>query len=256
MTRSVDAILSIDGAGTAESSWQAWDVNTRFPPLTLPPPRRLVVVAPHPDDEVLGCGGLIATMSAAGVPTIVIAVTDGDASHPGSPTLTPQQLTHVRSLERAAALAELAPRGAAPIDVLRLSIPDGTVTSCIEQVTSAIAGELKFGDWCLATWRLDGHPDHEAVGSAAAAACAHTATQLIEFPIWTWHWATPNDPRVPWSAVRRIDLAPDVYAMKREAISRFHSQISPLSNDPADAAILPPGVIARLLRHTEVFLAS
>ena len=37
----------------------------------------MLVFAPHPDDEVLGCGGAIAAQRAAGLPVEVIIVTDG-----------------------------------------------------------------------------------------------------------------------------------------------------------------------------------
>ena len=47
----------------------------------FPPPEkgeRLVIVAPHPDDEVLGCGGLIQQAVAAGADVRVIYLTNGD----------------------------------------------------------------------------------------------------------------------------------------------------------------------------------
>lgn len=47
-----------------------------FPPLQAHD--RLLIVAPHPDDEVLGCGGLIATAAAMGVPVRVVYLTNGD----------------------------------------------------------------------------------------------------------------------------------------------------------------------------------
>src|SRR3954471_22615650 len=45
-----------------------------------------LVVAPRPDDEVLGCGGVIAVMRRAQIPVRVIIASDGAASHPGSTT--------------------------------------------------------------------------------------------------------------------------------------------------------------------------
>ncbi|MCS7208113.1 MAG: PIG-L family deacetylase [Fimbriimonadales bacterium] len=51
----------------------AWQ---QFPPLA--PDDRLLIVAPHPDDEVLGCGGLIATATAQGIPVRVVYLTAGD----------------------------------------------------------------------------------------------------------------------------------------------------------------------------------
>jgi hypothetical protein len=54
------------------------------------------------------------------------------------------------------------------------------------------------GDLCLATWRGDGHPDHEAVGRAAARAARFVGATLWEFPVWAWHWARPGAIEVPW----------------------------------------------------------
>lgn len=69
-------------------------MTNRWPPRVFPldaaaiiravGTRRLVIVAPHPDDETLGCGLLIAAAVRAGVRVAVIALTDGQASHPGS----------------------------------------------------------------------------------------------------------------------------------------------------------------------------
>ena len=60
----------IQGSGTAETAWRAWlksrGISTRGLGEWLPRSARLVVVAPHPDDEVLACGGLVA-MHRAGV---------------------------------------------------------------------------------------------------------------------------------------------------------------------------------------------
>src|SRR6202035_4765604 len=44
--------------------------------------RRVMILAPHADDESLGCGGLIAELAATGIPPIVVIVTDGTRSHP------------------------------------------------------------------------------------------------------------------------------------------------------------------------------
>ena len=41
-----------------------------------------MVLAPHADDESLGCGGLISELAAQGRPPVVVVVTDGTGSHP------------------------------------------------------------------------------------------------------------------------------------------------------------------------------
>jgi hypothetical protein len=73
-------------------------------------------------------------------------------------------------------------------------------------------------------------------------------------PIWTWHWAVPDDTRVPWDRARQVPLSGEVAAAKRRAVDAYRSQITRLSDDPADAAILPPPILARLLRPFETLL--
>ena len=79
---------SLKGDGTPEDVWWApggLDTIPARDPAVVRPPGRVVVVAPHPDDEVLGVGGTLAAW--APVEVLVVAVTDGEGSHPGSPCL-------------------------------------------------------------------------------------------------------------------------------------------------------------------------
>jgi LmbE family N-acetylglucosaminyl deacetylase len=52
----------------------------------------VMVLAPHPDDETLGCGGLITELTAKGRPPVVVVVTDGTGSHPASRSYPPARL--------------------------------------------------------------------------------------------------------------------------------------------------------------------
>ena len=58
-----------------------------------------LILAPHPDDESLGCGGLIASCCAAGRPPLVALLTDGSGSHPHSMRYPPERLASVREAE-------------------------------------------------------------------------------------------------------------------------------------------------------------
>lgn len=239
-------MVLIAGQGTPESQWRTW--TPRRPSFELAGCRRLVVVAPHPDDEVLGVGGTMALAVAAGIDVQVVAVTDGGASHPGSPTLSPEELVALRPGESAAALGHLG----VVHEPVPVRLPDGGVAAHEVHLATALEPLLRGpGTWALTTWRHDGHPDHEATGRATATACGRTGARLVEFPVWTWHWAAPGDPRVPWSRAASVALPPEVQEAKRRAVGCFGSQVLPLSEHPADAPVLGPHVLARLLRPTE-----
>lgn len=236
----------ITGVGTPAAHWRDWPALHRLPSFVLPAAGRVVVVAPHPDDEVLGAGGAMALLARAGVPVELVAVTDGEASHPGSVAVTPAGLAARRVEESAAALGCL---GLAGLPVHRLRQPDGAIEEAA--LGAALAARLTSADCCLAPWWGDGHPDHDAVGRAAVDACRRTGARLACYPVWLWHWAVPADPRVPWGQLRRLVLPPPVAAAKGRAITAFTSQLEPLGPAPADAAVLPPHVVARFVAGAE-----
>ncbi len=247
----------LTGEGTPESEWMSWPGFRHMPMLAMDkPPATAVVVAPHPDDEVLGVGGLLHLLARSDVQIHLIAVTDGEGSHPKSPTYTPRALAARRIDESTTALETLAVK---PESVERLHLPDGDVRRVEARnasVTAAVIRTLsrcadRGAAWCIAPWPGDGHPDHDAAGRAAITAAAGTA-RLLAYPVWLWHWGRPGEPNVPWWQARRVVLPEDVHHAKLAAVEAFTSQTAPLSEDPADAAILPPHILRRLVRRTEV----
>jgi LmbE family N-acetylglucosaminyl deacetylase len=242
----------IEGAGTAPQAWRADAALAAVPAIALetlaPPGARVLLAAPHPDDEILAWGGLLAMLAQRGVDTVLVAVTDGDGSHPGSPLWPPERLRATRPRETMAALAAL---GAAP-EVVRLGIFDGGVRQAEAGLARRLADLLRPGDVVVTTWRHDGHPDHEATARACAAAALACGATLLETPVWGWHWAAPGDGMMPLSRARKLALAPELLARKRAALACFASQ---LEADPSTGAgpIVPDYALARLLQPFELF---
>src|ERR1700688_4259111 len=82
-----------------------------------------LILAPHPDDESLGCGGLIAACVAARRAPLVVILTDGAGSHPRSRAYPPARLRTLRANEATAAMAHL---GLPPERLVLLEEPDGS----------------------------------------------------------------------------------------------------------------------------------
>jgi len=244
--------VSATDLGTPEPTWLAWPALRDAPPLTLGralgPAGRLVVVAPHPDDEVLAAAGLMHHAAAEGHTVEIVAVTDGEASHPG----LPGDRTRLAARRRRETTAALACLGLDPV-VHHLGRPDGRVADDEASLAEHLSDVLDHTTTCVSPWRHDGHPDHEATGRAALTACRRTGATLVEYPVWAWHWATPPT-GMPASQLRRLDLPPAVRAAKKDAIDRFHTQTRPLDEAPTDPVVLPPAVLARFLRGFETFL--
>lgn len=236
-----------------ENIWQP--VLAGLPGLAdvLPePPRRMVVLAAHPDDESLGAGGLIATLAAAGAAVDVVVATAGEASHPDSPTHTPQTLTVLREAELRAAVARLAPDARVHL----LGLPDGQLAARCAELDTFLAGLVGTdtdGLWLAAPWRRDGHTDHDAAGAAAARLAAKARVPLLEYPIWLWHWGTAAD--LP-QGMHTLALPRDAAAAKAAAMGEHRSQVAPLSDRPGDEALLAPEVLAHFERPFETFIVT
>jgi LmbE family N-acetylglucosaminyl deacetylase len=243
---------AIVGTGTAESDWLRADVLGHLPLFDLDGCSRAVILSPHPDDETLGLGGLIATLAEVGSTVFILAVTDGEASHPNSTIVTVDDLRRSRPRETAEALASLTEKQPGPVRSQRMHLADGHLADGEDILAQHLESLLLPGDWCFAPWEHDGHPDHEATGRAARRACVTNEARLLSYPIWTWHWATPGDRRLPWSRARQLPLSPSTWRRKMRAIAKFHSQIRPLGPAPGDAAVVPPNDLTHFLRPYEV----
>ncbi len=236
----------IDQPGTQEYAWDTWPGLRQLPaadPRTWP---SAVVVAAHPDDEVLGAGGILAILAAAGVRVRLVAVTDGEGSHPDA---DPAAVARTRIAETAAALDRL---GASGIEVIRLGFPDTGLAAREEQLAAVLREQLEGFGMCLAPWEADAHADHEAAGRAARRAGSMAGAQVLTYPIWMWHWAKPGDRRVPWHRACQVRLPAEAAARKRAAIDAFTSQLT--DRGPDTGPILPAPIVAHFTRAEEVLL--
>jgi LmbE family N-acetylglucosaminyl deacetylase len=197
----------------------------------------VIVVAPHPDDEVLGVGGTVALLAGAGAEVIAVAVTDGEASHPQRRA----ELRVTRPRESAAAAAVL---GTTPSVTHRLGLPDGGVDAAY--VADALASIVRPADLVIAPWILDGHPDHEAVGQGCSEAAEAAGATQLSYLVWAWHWAGPGE--LPWATAVRVELTPSLTDRKRRAVRCFASQLA------GPEPILEDSTVDRLTRPFEVLL--
>jgi LmbE family N-acetylglucosaminyl deacetylase len=242
----------IDAPGTDERSWAAWPWLSTLPGAGrggtglsgLAGVRSAVIVAAHPDDEVLGAGGLISMLAASRARLRLVAVTDGERSHQGHGS--PAALARRRTAETVAALRALGAQGA---EVVRLGLPDSGVAKREDKLAETLAPLLAGFDLCLAPWDHDLHPDHEAAGRVARAAAPGV---FYSFPVWMWHWASPGDRRVPWDQALRVPLPPRTASRKRAAITCFASQTEDRGHGLGP--VLTPGMIAHFTRTVEVLL--
>jgi LmbE family N-acetylglucosaminyl deacetylase len=215
-----------------------------------------VVVAPHPDDETLGCGGLVAAACARGYDVRILIVSDGTGSHPLSAEYPPARLRTVRAAETLQAAKSL---GVDPAQVTFLGLPDRDVPSEGREAEKAAAAIIDLARRCRAravmvTCGSDPHCDHQAAFAIARIATARLLdVALYAYPIWAW--SLP-----PWTDIEegpvdgfRFDISAQL-AAKRCAIRAHHSQMGGLITDDPTGFRLDRAMLEHFERPFEYFV--
>ena len=202
-----------------------------------------MVVMAHPDDESMGCGGLILRHTRAGVAVHLVCATRGEEGWGGKPLgARKEDLPQIRTLELEEAAAALA------ISSVELwDYPDGGVDkSDRQEITQKIWEQIsKVRPKAVVGWGPDGvygHPDHITIGACTDAAVNamsegdrpslyHLAVDapLIEFYKEAVRLSGGGDNELPLVLADRIDvvfdLEPDEVMMKLRAIDCHRSQL-------------------------------
>ena len=217
-----------------------------------------VIVAPHPDDESLGCGGLLALLRQAGVPVYAVLVSDGTMSHPHSVKFPPTARQALREAELREALTLL---GVSTDDLLLLGLPDSAVPTLNQPGFAEAVVTLRTylqrvqPATVLVPWRRDPHPDHRATSQLVAAALAGLPIRRVEYVVWAWERAAPEDLPQPGEVSGwRLNIAP-VLAQKQAAIAAHRSQLAPgvIDDDPT-GFLLSEQMLAHFAQPVEVYL--
>ncbi|HND62625.1 MAG TPA: PIG-L family deacetylase [Opitutaceae bacterium] len=215
-----------------------------------------VVIAPHPDDETLACGAMIARRRAVGLPVHVIVVTDGSASHPNHPTLTGPVLRTVRRDEARAALAIL---GVESVAVHFLDEVDGTLGHLTPERADRLVNQLRELLAAIGPTEVylpccpDGSSEHDATYAMTlrAIAAAQARPAVWEYPVWSW-WN-------PWLILGRLGEArrcwslptEDFGLVKSRAIACYRTQLQP--SPPWLKPLVPPELVHMLSSDREYF---
>ena len=223
---------------TSENEW----LNAlRGAPRWRPDIRRAVVLSPHPDDEVLGAGGIIADLRRKNVPVTVVAVTDGEAAYPGTSGLGP-----VRQLEQENALSRI---GVSRADIKRLGMPDSDVAPHEDRLVGQLQDILTPETLLFAPWRLRSASRSRGLWTGGRPSRRADLRELSRVAVfWTWHRLPPDT--LMRTNPRCFDLDPELSRKKASALASYHSQLEWKEGDP----ILPDLLLAPARRTFETFI--
>ena len=198
-----------------------------------------LVVVPHPDDETLAVGGVIAALRAMGADITIVAVTDGEHAYTEN-----EGLAELRKKEQTRALEKL---GVAEHKIVRLGLTDSGVATQEGDLVARLGTLISAETQVFAPWAGDFHPDHEACARAATSVAHNVGAKLISYFFWTWHRGTVAT--VEGLALRMFLLSEDMMEAKLGALACHASQ---LRHEP-EPEILPENLLWPARMPFEVF---
>jgi N-acetylglucosamine malate deacetylase 1 len=212
-------------------------------------PASAMIFAPHPDDETLGCGGLIALKRSQGAQVWVVLLTNGEASYLYDRTANPTTLPHTRFQEAERAMAIL---GVPSSHLVCLNQPDGQLNTLSEAQRQALVQALSElieahqPEELYVPHKLDVHSDHEMTYSLVKQALVRSSyvATLWQYPVWIfwnrllfWDLSTKD-----LANAYRVTIREGL-EVKQKAIASYRSQHS----------VLPPGFLQNCLGPYEFF---
>jgi len=219
-----------------------------------------LIIAAHPDDEVFGCGGLIAAKRAMNCKVYVIYLTDGEASHRNCCNT---DLKDVGDIRKKLAIESGKILGLRLEDMFWLGIPDGNVpfketpsfqinSKKLLEIISSVSPDEIYSHFYLDCW-----PDHEASSEIVRSALLKYKAkwELYYYPIWMWHNLRFRSlPKILKTKILRVDIS-SFLGKKRTAIEYYLSASSP------DCGIsfcgnLPNGFVEHFQYDYEIFFKA
>lgn len=233
-------------------------LRLRSRPLGSGPETRTLILAPHQDDEALGCAGLILARRTAGLSVDIVYVTDGAGSHPGHPLLPPAELACLRRREAIKAMQGLRVEATS---LHFINAADGTLAHLRPEEFEVLASRLakliavRTPTEFFLPCRHDGSSEHVAAFQLAqhALKLAHVTPRIMEYPVWS-RWSPQRLIR-PGLAGRVWRLGfPELSAAKRTALACYVSQTQP--TPPWPDPVLPHGFVTCFESAEEYFFEA
>jgi LmbE family N-acetylglucosaminyl deacetylase len=206
--------------------------------------RSVLVIAPHPDDEAIGCGGILCLHGAWGDPVRVVFLTSGERC---SDTLPEEEVRRLREAEAHEACLVLGLRWAA-----FLRLPDlGLSADC-----EGAAGRLRpiLEDQAPEVIYLphpeESHPDHTAAlpivrAALAASPCLVRLPELRGYEVWS-----------PLTRFDWVEDISEVMSRKLRAVRCYQSQLRSFRYDHAVRGLNRyRGILGSGSRYAEAFVA-
>lgn len=189
---------------------------------SLPLSDNTVIVAPHPDDEVIGCAGLIQTLVERGIPPHVIILSGGEGSHRGCCDISEGRITAERR--------HLALEAARVLDIPEshihfLDFPDDHISKD-DSETEKLVGLMNMLAPKTVFIPHSGEvmPDHIHAAEIVRHLMKNEKVSIFEYCVWMWYYNV-------WNFVGRnaytLKIPHAMHQRKLQAIEQYTIPLAP-----------------------------
>ncbi len=218
------------------------------------PEGRIVIVAPHPDDEVIGCGGLIARLISHGNPPHIIIMTGGEGSHNGCCNTSKDDIVNARRHLTRSALDIL---GMPDNYIHELNFQDGNINGNDTEVESLklLITDINPQSVFVPHWG-EGWPDHintaKLIRKIINSSSLLTKPQVWEYCVWMWYYNVWRG--LDWKNCYKVAMDKEELNLKRKAMDAYISPLAPCGKPWS--GVLPTLFINANRGNTELYFKS
>lgn len=186
------------------------------------PERQVLIIAPHPDDEVIGCGGLIARLVAEGRTPHIAILTGGEGSHRVCCNTLAKDIIHARRGLTRKALSML---GVPASNIHELEYPDGGIATENNETARlrSLIADLNPDTVFVPHWG-EGWPDHINAAKIAKD-IAPCGTGIWEYCVWMWYYNVWRG--LDWKNAAVLRMTPEEHQLKLAAMEAYINPVAP-----------------------------
>lgn len=211
----------------------------------IAPKGKVLIVAPHPDDEVIGCGGFIARLVAEGKTPHVVVMTGGEGSHGADGGDKAAIVKARRGLTRNA----LSILGLPESNLHELDFADGGISADSGQMArlKELIASISPDTVLVPHWG-EGWPDHVNTAKIVKELVSGSV-EVWEYCVWMWYYNVWRG--LDWANAASLRLSPAEQALKVKAVDAY---IRPLAPDGKPwSGVLPPIFIKANTGNIELY---
>lgn len=194
----------------------------------------ILIIAPHPDDEVFGCSGLIQRCQSRGEQVFICVLTGGEKSHEKCCNIAETELKLERRKLAKTINAQL---GVSKEHLILLDFPDGKISFDCEECSklNELICKIQPKNVFIPHNKAEGWSDHIESGNIIKRLVKGKDIYLYEYCVWFWYY---NVYSLHWNASCKITMTEQEHRNKLKAIHDYITPLAPCGKPYS--GVLPP----------------